>query len=137
MGITQFKSYKVYVFMNMVITRVKNRSPDMILMAFDGKLHETKNEIPPKACRPPKTLKKNNVGKVDTQKVEKTNNAGKEGPPSARPPERGVRGAAAPRQTLVVRLNLQTVPPRPPDLTRIKSLNKKRSHGRRTPLSMP
>ena len=64
MGITQFKSYKIYVFINMVITKVKNRSTDMILTAFDRKFHEKK-----------------------------------EGPPSpARPPERGVRGAAAPRE---------------------------------------
>ena len=59
---TQFNLYKMYVFMNMVITRVKNRSPDMILMAFDGKFHEKKNELPPEACRPSKKVKKNNVG---------------------------------------------------------------------------
>ena len=40
------------VFINMVITRAKNRSPDMILKPFDGKLNEKKNEIPPRACRP-------------------------------------------------------------------------------------
>ena len=42
----------------MVITRFKNASPDMILTAFDGKFHEKKDEIPPKACRPSKKLKK-------------------------------------------------------------------------------
>ena len=43
------------IFIDMVITRLKNRSPDMILTAFDGKFHEKKNEIPPGACRPPYT----------------------------------------------------------------------------------
>ena len=101
MGITQFKSYKMYVFINMVITRVKNRSPDMILTALDGKFHEKKDEISPKACRPPKTVKKNNVEKVDTQKVEKKQcrQRGSPVPPSARPPARaGGPGGAAPRE---------------------------------------
>ena len=71
MGITQFKRYKIYVFINMAITRVKNGSPDMILTAFDWKFHEKKDELPPEACRPPNKLKKNNVDKVDHQKVEK------------------------------------------------------------------
>ena len=53
----------------MVITRNKNRSPDMILTAFDGKFQKKKDEIPPEACRPLKTLNKNNVEKVDPQKV--------------------------------------------------------------------
>ena len=35
----------------MVITRVKNRSPDMILTAFEGKFEEKKDEIPPGICR--------------------------------------------------------------------------------------
>ena len=59
---TQFNLYKMYVFMNMVITRVKNNSPDMILTGFDGKFHEKKDELPPEACRPAKKLRKNNVG---------------------------------------------------------------------------
>ena len=71
MSITQLNLYKMYAFTNMVITRVKNRSPDMILTAFDGKFHEKKDELPPKACRPPKTPTKNNVEKVDPEKVEK------------------------------------------------------------------
>ena len=33
--------------MNMVITRVKNASPDMILTAFGGKFDEKKDEILP------------------------------------------------------------------------------------------
>ena len=37
----------------MVITRIKNRSPDMILTAFDGKFDEKKDELPPGICRPP------------------------------------------------------------------------------------
>ena len=55
----------------MVITGVENGSPDTTLVAFDGKLHEKKDEIPPEAHRRLKTLKKNNVEKVDHQKVEK------------------------------------------------------------------
>ena len=39
----------------MVITRVKNKFPDMILTAFDGKFDEKKDEIPPGAHRPPYT----------------------------------------------------------------------------------
>ena len=49
----------------MVITRIKNASPDMILTAFDVKFHEKKDELPPRACRPPKKfqkLKKNAPG---------------------------------------------------------------------------
>ena len=42
----------------MVITRAKNKSPDMILTPFDVKFHEKKDELPPKACRPPKKLRK-------------------------------------------------------------------------------
>ena len=38
----------------MVITRIKNRSPDMILTAFEGKFDEKKDEIPPGICRPHK-----------------------------------------------------------------------------------
>ena len=53
----------------MVIILAKNRSPDMILTAFDGKFKEKKDEIPPRARRPSKKLKKNNVEKVNPQKV--------------------------------------------------------------------
>ena len=60
----------MFIFIDRVITRVKNRSPDMILTAFDGKFDETKDEIPPGACRLQNKLKKNNVDKVDHQKVE-------------------------------------------------------------------
>ena len=55
----------------MVITGVKNGSPDMILTPSDGKFDEKKDEIPPGACRPRNKLKKNNVDKVDHQKVDK------------------------------------------------------------------
>ena len=47
MGITQFNLYKMYVFIDMVITPVKNASPDMILTAFEGKFDAKKDEIPP------------------------------------------------------------------------------------------
>ena len=38
---------KIVTFTNMVITGVKNGSPDMILLAFDGKFDEKKDEMPP------------------------------------------------------------------------------------------
>ena len=37
---------KIVTFINIVITGVKNGSPDMILTAFDGKFDEKKDEIP-------------------------------------------------------------------------------------------
>ena len=46
---------KMIIFMNMVITRAKNRSPDLVLTSFDGKFTEKKNEIPLGAHRPPYT----------------------------------------------------------------------------------
>ena len=39
-------------FINMVITGVKNGSPDMIPVAFDKKFDEKKDEIPPGIYRP-------------------------------------------------------------------------------------
>ena len=53
----------------MVMTQVKNGSPDMILTAFEGKCDLTKDEIPLEVCRPQNKLKKNNVEKVNLQKV--------------------------------------------------------------------
>ena len=52
MGITQFNLYKMYAFVNMVITRVKNRSTDMIPVAFEGKFDEKFDEIPRGIYRP-------------------------------------------------------------------------------------
>ena len=79
----------------MVITGVKNGSPDMILTAFDGKFDEKKDEIPPRACRPPNKLKKtistkwttnklkkNNVEKVRPKKLKKNNVEKLDGPQS-------------------------------------------------------
>ena len=37
----------MFTFTNMVIARVKNGSPDMILTPLDGKFDEKKDEIPP------------------------------------------------------------------------------------------
>ena len=36
----------------MVINGVEDGSPDMILLAFDGKFDEKKDEIPPRVHRP-------------------------------------------------------------------------------------
>ena len=49
---TQFNLYKMYAFINTVITRVKNGSPDMIPVAFERKFDEHLNEIPPGIYRP-------------------------------------------------------------------------------------
>jgi len=45
------------IIIKMVITRDKNRSPNMILAAFNRNFNEKKDEIPPGACRPPYTSK--------------------------------------------------------------------------------
>ena len=42
----------------MVITRVKNASPDMILTAFDVTFNEKKDEMLPEVCRPFKKAEK-------------------------------------------------------------------------------
>ena len=49
---SQYWISKIVTFINIVITGVKNWSPDMILTAFDGKFDENKDEIPPGICRP-------------------------------------------------------------------------------------
>ena len=72
----------MHTFLNMVITGVKNRSPDMILTAFDGKLDEKQDEIPPGACRPPNKLKKTMSTKWTTNKLKK-NNVKQNGPPKS------------------------------------------------------
>ena len=63
----------------MVITRAKNRSPDMILTVFDMKTHEKNNKIPPRARRP---LTKFKQIKQSKQMQEKKGPA----PAPARPP---------------------------------------------------
>ena len=79
----------------MVITRITNASPDMIMTAFDVKIHKNKNVIHPEACRPSNKLNKNNVEKVDPKKVKKTMSIKR----VARPPARaGGPGGAAPRE---------------------------------------
>ena len=62
---------KMYVFIDMVTTRVTNGSPDMILTAFDVKFHVKKDEIPPGACRPSKKLKKTMPKKWTSKKLKK------------------------------------------------------------------
>ena len=53
----------------MVITRDKNQSPDMILTAFELKFNKKQ-----KKTGPVKKAEKNNVEKVDPQKVKRTKN---------------------------------------------------------------
>ena len=64
---------KMVTCINMIIFGAENFSPDMILTAFDRKFHEKKDELPPRACRPPKQLKKNNGKKWALQKSKKNN----------------------------------------------------------------
>ena len=49
-------------FINMITTRAKNGSPDMILTAFDWKFDEKKDEIPPRICGPSYTSKYSILG---------------------------------------------------------------------------
>ena len=44
--------FKMITFINMVITGVENGSPDIILVAFERKLDEKKDEMHPDICRP-------------------------------------------------------------------------------------
>ena len=48
-------------------------SPDMILTAFNMKFDETKDGMPPGACRPLKKLKTNSRNKTDPKQIEKNN----------------------------------------------------------------
>ena len=43
---------KMVTFIDMVITGVENWTPDMIPVAFDGKVDEKKDEMHPGICRP-------------------------------------------------------------------------------------
>ena len=52
MGVNVSDLSKMVRFINIGITGVKNGSPDMIPVAFDRKLDETKDEILPGICRP-------------------------------------------------------------------------------------
>ena len=61
------------VWLFRVRTGVKNGFPDMIMTPFDGKFDEKKDELPPEAYRPLKTLIKNNVEKEGPPKVERNN----------------------------------------------------------------
>ena len=67
-------------------------SPDMILSAFYVKFHEKKDELPPGAWNP--------QTKINKRHKQKQNNASQNGSPrtAARPAERGVQGAPAPRE---------------------------------------
>ena len=76
----------MYFFTNMLITLAPEGSPDMILTAFDVKFQRKKMRYPPGPVDPQKSSKK--TKKMHLEMI----------PPPARPPERGVRGAAAPRE---------------------------------------
>ena len=43
---------KMVTFINMVINGIENGSPGMILVAFEGKFDEEKDEMSPGICRP-------------------------------------------------------------------------------------
>ena len=85
----------------------------MIMTAFDVKIHEKKDDIPPRARRPSKSKEKKQCAEYGLKSEEKTNYVDKAGSPPARPSAR----------VIPVKLNLPTHPP--PDLTRVKTLNKK------------
>ena len=54
MGLTQNVLSKNVCFYKYAHNSVPRGSPDMSLIVFDGKFHEKSDEIPPRACRPPK-----------------------------------------------------------------------------------
>ena len=66
----------------MVITRVTNASPDMILTPLDVNFHETKDGMYPGACRPFKKLKKQGR-KREPQQIA-TKQCRTSGPPKSR-----------------------------------------------------
>ena len=114
MGITQSDLFKNIDFYKYAHNSGSRLSPEMILSAFDEKLDEKKDEIPPDACRPSEKLKKNNLQEVDPQKVKrnsvqkvdpkklKKTNVQEATPPFVRPS--GGPGGAAPREAKKVRL---------------------------------
>ena len=58
MGLTQNVLSKNVCFYKYAHNSGPRGSPDMILIAFDVKVHEKKDEIPPRACRPSKKFQK-------------------------------------------------------------------------------
>ena len=89
MAVTQFSLYKNVDLYKYAHNSGTKGSPDMILSAFDVKCHEKKKEIHLRARRPPtKNNKNHEQNKIATQ------NGSPRTP--ARPPVRGVQGAAAP-----------------------------------------
>jgi len=50
--VTQFNLYKSIYFCKSCHNSGQNKSPDMILSAFEVKFHEKKDGMLPKACRP-------------------------------------------------------------------------------------
>ena len=58
MGLTQNVPSNNICFYKYAHNSGPRGSLDMILTAYDVKFHETKNELPPKACRPPKKFQK-------------------------------------------------------------------------------
>ena len=57
-------------FIKMVITGVQNGSTGIMLVPFDDKFHEKKDELPPEACRPQKHRKKTTFCKMVITGVE-------------------------------------------------------------------
>ena len=68
----------------MVITQVRNKSPDIFLTPFDRKFDEKKDEIPPGICRPI-CFKIFNIGNLGVDiKHKNDHNSGPWGSPMAR-----------------------------------------------------
>ena len=84
--------HKMYVFINMVITRFTNASPDMILTAFDVTFHEKNDWMPPEACRPLKKLKQKQCRKSGPSKKRTHKNFEQVGPTKLKQKQCRTRG---------------------------------------------
>ena len=100
MGLTQFNLSKNICFYKYAHNSGPSGSPDMILTAFEKKVHEKKDELPPEAWNPQTKIKK-------TQQIKKMQP--KMDPPEPRPPARpcgGSGGRQPPGKTPVCSLNI-------------------------------
>ena len=96
MGLTQNVLSKNVCFYKYAHNSGPRGSPDMILTAFDVKFHEKKDEIPPRACRPPKKFQKFKNMHLEMGVPGAAARAG--GPGGGSPPrKKGGPGGSAPR----------------------------------------